>query len=67
MRLVLDTARSILVTGHHLLYGTLILAAFIAACWFMWWDIKRKCAHAQHELLVDELWDEEDDLAEVVA
>jgi len=51
-------------TGHHshdLLNGSLLLAALLAVLALMVWDIFRKCAEAQHEVELDELWGDDDE------
>ena len=52
-------------SGHHshdLLYGSLLLAGLLAVIALMVWDVFRKCAEAQHEVELDELWDDEDEI-----
>jgi hypothetical protein len=46
-----------------ILYGCLLLAAFLGLCALMVWSVCRAAARANHEFLVDALWDD-DDLAE---
>jgi hypothetical protein len=53
-------------SGHHshdLLYGILLLAGFLAAAALMVWDIGRQCEKAQHEVELDELWDDDEEVA----
>lgn len=41
-----------------LVYASFALVAFGLACVGMWWDVCRQCVKAQHELTLDELWDD---------
>jgi hypothetical protein len=46
-----------------ILYGLLLLAGFWLLGGLMVWSVCRACARAQHELVLDALWND-DDLAE---
>jgi hypothetical protein len=44
----------------NVVYGTLIVVAFWLVCGLMYWSLCRACARAQHEVELDELWQDED-------
>lgn len=55
-------------TGHHshdFLYGILLLAGFLVVIALMLWDVGRQCEKAQHEVELDALWDEDDEIESV--
>ena len=46
-----------------IVYAFLLLAGFCVLCALMVWSICRQCAIAERELVLDELWADDDDLA----